>query len=148
MTATGHAAVGIILAAKFQNPYIAIPLTLASHIVCDFVPHWDAGTHYFKKSRKRFLIEAAADVFISLALTYGVITALAPQVNLLYAYLIVFCAQWFDWVAIPLYVWFNKGIFKKITEFSEFTNITLDKPWGIITQIAFVAVLYLITRPF
>ena len=62
MTATAHALIGASLAVKITNPYIGLPLAIASHFVADMIPHWDAGTNHKKKSLMRLRAEAALDV--------------------------------------------------------------------------------------
>ena len=65
---------------------------------------------------------------------------LFPQTNLLYAYLIVFASQFFDWASAP-YVFFK---IEKPTIFCSFYKLQkkfdnrLDKPWGVIGQVAFL----------
>lgn len=44
MLSISHAVTGAFIAVKVGNPYLAIPLILASHYLEDAVPHWDAGT--------------------------------------------------------------------------------------------------------
>lgn len=143
MTATGHAVIGVAIAAVFPNPFIAIPLAVGSHVLADLFPHWDAGTNRDKKSKDRFLKEAVVDVLLSWAITFVLVTFLFPQTSLLYAYVIVFASQFLDWAMAP-YVFFrikNPPIFMWIYEFQQKTNTKLDKPWGIIGQVAILVFL-------
>lgn len=39
MTATAHAIIGTVIAAKVGNPVLAVPIALASHIIADAIPH-------------------------------------------------------------------------------------------------------------
>lgn len=52
MLLTPHALVGIAIGTTVQNPYIAVPLSIASHFAGDLIPHWDffSGT---KKEERR-----------------------------------------------------------------------------------------------
>lgn len=144
MTATGHAVIGVAIAATVSNPVIAIPLALGSHLLADLFPHWDFGTNRSKKSKQRFLMEAAADVILSLAVTFFLIIYLFPQTDLLYAYIIVFFAQFFDWITAP-YLFFKiekPGIFKWFYEFQKkYFDTKLDKPWGVVGQVALLVLL-------
>lgn len=143
MTATGHAVIGVVIAAVFPSPVVAIPLALGSHVLADLFPHWDAGTNRDKKSKERFMNEAIADTIASFAITYVLVTLLFPQTNLLYAYLIVFAAQFFDWASAP-YVFFkinNPPIFKWFYNLQKKFDNRLDKPWGIIGQVAILVFL-------
>src|SRR3989338_6702261 len=56
MTATGHAVIGTVIAAKIGNPTLAIPIALASHVVADYFPHWDTATNRKTKTKARFLL--------------------------------------------------------------------------------------------
>lgn len=146
MTATGHAVIGVAIAAVFPNPIIAIPLALGSHVLADLFPHWDAGTNKDKKSKDRFFKEAVVDVLLSIIITFVLVTFLFPETSLLYAYLIVFAAQFLDWAMAP-YVFFKikrPPIFKWCYEFQSNFNTKLDKPWGIIGQVAALVLLVLI----
>lgn len=40
MTATNHVMTGVLIVAVVSNPWIALPLALASHLVMDIVPHF------------------------------------------------------------------------------------------------------------
>jgi hypothetical protein len=144
MTATGHAVIGVVIAATIPNPLIAVPLALGSHLLADLFPHWDAGTNRSKKSKQRFLMEAVADVILSLAVTFFLVLYLFPQTDLIYAYLIVFFAQFFDWITAP-YLFFKiekPGIFKWFYEFQKkYFDTRLDKPWGIIGQVTLLILL-------
>src|SRR5665811_549003 len=70
MTATGHAVIGVVIAAKIGNPALAIPIAFASHLLADRVPHWDPATNIKKKSKERLLLDSAMDVFLSYAVAY------------------------------------------------------------------------------
>lgn len=146
MTATGHAVIGVAIAAVFPDPIVAIPVALLSHIAADAFPHWDAGTNRSKKENKRFVNEAFFDLGLSYVLTFLLVTFLFPQTDLLYAYLIVIMAQMLDWLSAPY-------VFLKITKppfffwaykFQKKFDNRLDKPWGIIGQITVLIVVTLI----
>lgn len=44
MLSISHTLAGAAIATHVHNPYLAIPLILASHYLLDAIPHWDAGT--------------------------------------------------------------------------------------------------------
>lgn len=134
MTATGHAIIGTVIAAKIGNPAWAIPLAFASHIAADLFPHWDVGTNRRFKTKKVMRVQAAADVIISLVLSYLLIVFLFPTTNLLYAFVVIIAAQAPDWLMTPYY-FFGIKQFKWAYEFGKTTNKELDKPWGIIYQV-------------
>src|SRR3989344_9308538 len=41
MLETPHVAVGVAIASNIPNPFLSIPLALASHFVLDIIPHWN-----------------------------------------------------------------------------------------------------------
>ncbi|MBI2034986.1 MAG: hypothetical protein HYT11_04605 [Candidatus Levybacteria bacterium] len=89
MTATSHAIIGAVIAAKISNPILAIPIAIFSHIAADAFPHWDTGTHKPNKSRRRFFLETLVDVTTGFILSYAVLQFIAPSTNLLYAFMII-----------------------------------------------------------
>lgn len=148
MTATGHALIGIALAAAIPNPWIGIPTAIISHIAADAFPHWDTGTNMpwnnpkSKKTKKRFVIESFIDLGISLVLPLILLMLLFPTVNIMYGYAMVIAAQGFDWGSAP-YV-FLKWRFAPFTWFiaaQKSFDHRLDKPWGIIGQAAIILIL-------
>lgn len=145
MTATGHALIATIIAAKFSNPLIALPLAFLSHIPCDVLPHWDAGTHMKKKSKKQIFYEAVIDVVISYIVPTLLFIYFFHQTNLLHLWSTIFAAQLLDWLFVPRVFFNNRHPFFKwvITVQKKFHN-KLDKPWGIVTQIGAVVGLYII----
>jgi hypothetical protein len=147
MTATGHAVIGTVIAATISNPLIAIPLAIVSHLAADVFPHWDVGTNGEHKSQKQLLREAAIDVIIGFLVAFFLLYFVFPKTNYFYTFIIILFAQSFDWAWAPYY------FFKiKIPPFTwahaiglKFDN-RLDKPWGIINQVAVLAALVVIAR--
>jgi len=72
MLETPHVAVGIAIATKFPNPWVAIPLAFASHFVLDKVPHWNP--HLYTETQKnghpseKSTIIASVDIALSFVL--------------------------------------------------------------------------------
>lgn len=138
MTATGHAVIGVVIAAAVSNPVLAIPLAVVSHVAADLFPHWDPGTNRDKKSYNKFFSGAVVDVLSSLIITFLLIVFIFPKIDLLYAYIIVFAAQFLDWASAP-YVFFKvktPSIFYWVYKFQKTFDNRLDKPWGVIGQVA------------
>ena len=72
MTATNHALTGAIIGLAVPSPWVALPLALISHFICDAVPHFGLnhdidGDAWFKKV---LLVEASLCglIVISLAI--------------------------------------------------------------------------------
>lgn len=147
MTATSHAVIGTIIAAKIGNPALAIPLALASHVALDMIPHWDTAYHSSQKDRKRIFVETLGDVILGFSLSYSIIVFLFPQTNIFYAFSMVIIAQLPDWLFAPYY-FFDWKAFKWAYDFGKRTNIDLDKPWGVITQIVTVLVVIFLGKIF
>ena len=149
MTATGHAIIGTVIAAKVANPALAIPIAIASHFLADLFPHWDTGYHRDHKSKTKFFIESAIDVFVSFGISWAIVTFLFPQTNLLYAFFIVIMAQLPDWLTAP-YLFFNMKFFP----FNYFYKIQksfdhrLGMPWGVINQVAILAAIIILGQMF
>lgn len=150
MTATGHAIIGTVIAAKIGNPALAIPIALASHIVADLFPHWDPGTNRDSKSHDRFFKDGVVDVLSSFLITFLLISFIFPQTNIIYAYIVVFAAQFFDWASAP-YVFFkinNPPVFKWFYKLQKHFDNRMDKPWGIIGQVTILIALVVIAIQF
>lgn len=149
MTATGHALIGTVIAAKIGNPAIAAPIALASHFVADAIPHWDTGYHRKQKSKQKFLIQSAADVAIGFILSYLVLTIFFPSTNLLYAFLIILVAQSPDWLTAP-YLFFDMKFapFCWIYKLQKMFDSSIGMPWGVIDQAAAVVILIAAARIF
>lgn len=147
MTATGHAVIGALIAAKVGNPALAIPLAILSHVAADAFPHWDPGTNRDKKSHDRFILEGFADVGLSILSTIGIVL-LFPGTDLIYAAIVVIAAQGFDWMSMP-YLFFkikNPPIFYYTYKLQKTFDNRLDKPWGIIGQIAVLVTLVVLFK--
>lgn len=139
MTATGHAILGTIIAAKISNPYLAIPLAIASHVATDYIPHWDTATNRKKKGINRVLVETFFDIAIGFILSYLVLAYFFPNTNSLYAIFMILVSQSFDWLMAPYYFFkINKPPFTWAYLLQKKFDNQLDAPWGIVTQVATV----------
>ena len=149
MTATGHAVIGAVIAAKITNPLLAIPIALISHYAADIFPHWDAGTNSNKKTKQQLTKEAIIDVLVGFALAYGILFWLFPQTNLFYAFFIIIIAQLPDWLTMPYYFFNIKSkFFVWNYKLQKRFNSKLDKPWGIINQVGILALLVYLAKIF
>jgi len=148
MTASGHALVAALIAAKFHNPYVALPLSLASHFACDLIPHWDFGTHHRDKTRRKLFFEAAADVVISVGAAFLVYHNFLGQDNYMLLYLCVFVAQLPDWLMAPYVILNQRNKFlvwsKWMYKLQHILQSKLNLPWGLVTQIITPVILYII----
>lgn len=150
MTATSHAIIGTVIAAKVGNPTLAIPLAFASHFVADMVPHWDAGFNWRKKSENRFFAESVADVIVGFIVSYLLLISLFPSTNLLYAFLLIIASQLPDWIMAP-YLFFKSRfpLFRyAYTIQHSLNNQTAAIPWGIINQVVILVLLIILAKIF
>lgn len=148
MTATGHALVATLIVAKIHNPYISLPLAFVSHFVCDMIPHWDTGTHHREKTKKALFYESGLDVFISIVSSYFLYHNILGQGDYVVLYSAVFLSQLPDWVTAPYLIlnWKSPLVFwsKQMYRLQHAMNRRLDKPWGIVTQVVTVILLYIV----
>lgn len=149
MTATGHAVIGTVIAAKIGNPALAIPIAVASHLVADAIPHWDMATSRVQKGKERVLQDALADVVLGFTLSFIIIKLFFPYVSLFYAFAVIIAAQSLDWVMAPFYFWkINFAPFVWAYKFQKKIEHRLNKPWGIINQIVILIALVVLAKIF
>lgn len=142
MTATGHAIIGTLIAAKIPNPYIAIPLAVASHIAADMIPHWDTATNAKTKGKHRVIIETLYDIALGFFLSWLLILYFFPTTSPLYVIFMILVSQSLDWLTAPYYFWHMQfPIFRLAYKFQKKFDNTLDAPWGIIIQVAILVLL-------
>ena len=134
MTATTHALIGTIIAAKIGNPALAIPIAIASHIAADAIPHWDTATNRKKKTFKKLFIHSLIDVILGFALSYLLIFLFFPQTNLAYTFSVILASQFFVWATAPYY-FFKIKAFKWAYSFQKLFDNDLDLPWGLVIQV-------------
>jgi len=143
MTATGHALIGTVIAAKIGNPYLAAPIALASHFLADALPHWDTGYHRQQISKQRFFIKSVLDVILGFVLSYLLIFFIFPSTNLIYAFIMILIAQAPDWLTAPyLFLGMKTTPFCWFYKMQKKFDSSIGLPWGLINQ--FVAVIILI----
>lgn len=150
MTAASHALIGTMIAVKVGDPALAIGLSFASHFIADLVPHWDLGTHWREKTRKRLQLESVADVlsgFLLSFLLYSLILEAEPHTKAgpLLIFAAIIAAQSPDWLTAPSLM-FGKGfpLSDFMYQIQHRLNTKLDKPWGIVTQVLALILLFLI----
>ena len=143
MTATGHALIGTVIAAKIGNPMLAVPIAIGSHFLADALPHWDTGTNKEEKTKRTFFIESMFDVLLGFVLSWLLITWIFPSTNLTYAFFIIIIAQLPDWLTAP-YLFFDMKFppFSWSYRLQKAFDNPLGAPWGVINQV--VAVIFII----
>lgn len=149
MTATGHALIGTVIAAKIGNPALAVPIALASHFVADAFPHWDTGYHRKQNGKRKFFIQSIIDVLAGFVLSFALISVFFPQTNLIYAFFIILVAQSPDWLTAP-YLFFDMKFapFCWFYRFQKIFDRSIGMPWGVIDQVAIVGIVIALARIF
>lgn len=144
MLETPHVALGIVLAVKTGNPWVAIPLSLASHFLLDKIPHWNP--HFYTetvklgKPKRKSTYFAIADEITAISLTLFMAYSFWPDVNK--SFLILLCSLLSvlpDQIKLP-YFFMNQrqGFLKKWVDFERSIQVEVKPFWGIITQIIVV----------
>lgn len=142
MTATGHAIIGTVIAAKIGNPALAIPIALTSHVAADLFPHWDTATHWRTKGRYKLFRDSILDGLLAIFLMLFLVYYVFPGTDLFYTIVIVFFALLPDIGTAPyLFFGWKRPPFSWFYNFQKHFDNKLDKPWGIIGQ---AAILFLI----
>ena len=147
MTSTGHAVIATIIAAKIGNPAIALPIAFLSHFAADAFPHWDTATNIKRKGKEIVMIESFIDVVFGFAASYLILQFLSPSTQFSYAVIVIFAAQLPDWLTAPYY-FFKVQAFKPVYIIQKKFDRKLNKPWGIINQIAILVLLILLAKFF
>lgn len=139
--------IGTVIAAKIGNPYLAVPIALASHVAADFIPHWDTATNVKKKGKQRVMMETIFDIAFGFLLSYVLLSTLFTNTNPLYAVFIILVSQSLDWLTAPYYFLKIKTFpFSAAYKFQKIFDHELDAPWGIISQIAVVSLIVVLAK--
>ncbi len=147
MTATGHAIIGTVIAAKIGNPALAVPIAIASHIAADALPHWDTATNIAEKGKKRVIVESFFDVIIGFSLSYLIVIFLFPTTNPSYAFLMILVSQGLDWLMVPYRLFdINFPLSRWTYRFQKLFDNSLDAPWGIITQVVTLVAIIVVAK--
>lgn len=150
MTATGHALVAALIVAKFPNPYIALPASFISHFALDLIPHWDTGLHHREKTRNEMLMESGLDVIVGFIVSYVLYASVLGGSEYFVFFASVIASQLPDWITAPYLILRSQkeNVISKLSRsmyrIQHHVNSRLDQPWGIVTQVVTVLVLYVI----
>lgn len=145
MLETPHVALGVAIATKIPNPYIAIPLAFASHFVLDRVPHWNPHLNTevakYGKVTKKTTYTIIGDVIIALAL--GSFFAKLALPNTTHAMVILaasFASVLPDVIEAPYFFLNKKNAFiRNWIKFQKSIQVDVDIVPGLITQVITVA---------
>lgn len=141
MLETPHVALGIALAIKTGNPWLALPLSFASHFLLEKVPHWNPHLNTEMKkyghltNKTRLII--ALDTTIALGLGIFIALKTLPDSSLSILILLSsFASILPDLLESPYFIFGikNKYINKWII-LQKKIQIDTTPFWGILTQI-------------
>lgn len=146
MTATAHALVGGAIAYSFQNPALGIGLSFLSHPILDFIPHWDFGWNWRKKTKLKLFCEASLDLTLGVVASYAIF---GQHVNIYYFLACVMASVLWDIMEIP-YWFFNWRFapFSTLHSIQHHIQGRAGLPWGILTQIVTVGLFIIILQSF
>ena len=145
MLETPHVALGAAIAIKVGNPYLAIPLALASHFLLERVPHWNPHLNtemkkYGPLTNKTKLIIA---LDTTLALGLGIVVALKALPNSSLSILVIassFASIVPDLLESPYFIFGVKNKYiQKWIALQKKIQIDTTPFWGILTQIIVLA---------
>ncbi len=149
MTAINHALTGAVIGLVVGEPLIALPAALASHFVCDAIPHFGSADSPAKRLRtnnfRNYLILEALLCF-SLVVTLAI---LQPQ-HWFLASTCAFLATSPDLLWINKYLKLRHGKQWKRNAYEKFAgNIQwFEKPIGAIVEVAWFTAALIILIPF
>jgi len=149
MRAINHALTGAAIGFIIHEPVVAIPVAVASHFVCDALPHFgtDEPEEINLKSdlfRNLLIIDAVLCVVL-----VGVLAVLAPA-NWLLAAVCAFAAAAPDFLSFNRYhqVLTNRPV--KLGWFTQWAKAIqwFERPIGAVVEIAWFVATLIIIRPF
>lgn len=149
MTATNHALTGATIGILIGKPFVAIPLALASHFICDALPHFGTGlpTNRVLKSRgfRNYLLVEAVICFL---IVVG-LALLQPQ-NWLLAAVCAFVAAAPDLVSSRRYITIRRGRKFSPNLYEKFAGKIqwFERPIGAVVEAAWFVAAVIILVPF
>jgi hypothetical protein len=139
-----HAMVGAAIAAVFPNPLISLPLSLTSHFVLDYIPHWEPHITSEKRKLGHFSFPTFIIVTIDslLALSIGTYLALKFLPNTGQFLNILACSFTSvapDVVEIPYFI-FNRRPrwIMRLLKFQSIHQHNTGIFWGGLTQVIII----------
>lgn len=145
MLETPHVAVGAAIASKFPNPFIAIPLSFASHFILDKVPHWNphiiTETKKFgrptEKSTNIIIVDSALALMLGSAIAYEVL----PNVNMAISIMLCsFASILPDLIEFPYFYFKRRDKFYTVwSSFQKSIQTDTTPFWGLLTQFIVIA---------
>ncbi len=138
MLSIAHGPTGAFIATKIPNPFISIPLILASHFLEDRIPHWDVGqglTSQKKSKKSAFLQELFFDFPLSFLIVFVFFQMGKPFDYR--PWLGWFLGLLPDFLEFPyLFLQYRSPLMKKFAAFHSWCHrSTPNKFWGLLPQL-------------
>ncbi len=147
MLQTPHVIVGTAIAIKVGNPYLAIPLALASHFVLDRVPHWNPHTYTeamkFGIPKKQTILLVLIDIGLAFGLGLLIASQFLPDYRrVLIILLAAFAAVLPDIAKYPFFLFkkARKGLYKKYVDWERSMQTDVSLAPGVLTQLSIIVV--------
>lgn len=144
MLETPHVALGMAIAVKIGNPYLAIPIAFTSHFLLDKVPHWNP--HFYTEKQKGgrpssfSTAIAIADELVAIALTLFVAYTFLPNTTMSMLILICsFMSVLSDQIKFPYFFFNVNGLIKKWVLWERTIQVEIGPFWGMVTQLITLA---------
>lgn len=139
MTALSHALIGAAIAAKIPHPELAAGVAVATHLICDAVPHWDLGTNWRLRPKAITGILAICETLLAILVSYWLFSRFVPSQMVLGVAIVFSLIP--DWLEAPYFILqpHPPKIFYYIYKGQSLMHERLQAPLGVITQIVVVA---------
>ncbi len=131
MLSVTHAATGAFIAQQLPYPEVYLPLTLLSHYLQDWIPHWDVGTGLSNGSRKpstAFWLEWL-DLLAAIALIYFIWQAGQPKFQV-HVWLAAFVSLLPDFLEAPKnFLHWQPKLLRPLNRFHHFFHGSIPNMW-------------------
>ncbi len=148
MTATNHALTGAFIGLAIGQPLIALPAALASHFICDVIPHFRANDSEDLLMSKFFRNYLVIDA--SLCVLLVMILAVLQPANWLLAAGCAFVATAPDLAWINKYISTLRGKHWRPSRYSQFAKRIqwFEKPIGAVVEVVWFVAMIILILPF
>ena len=137
-----HTLIGAAIATAIPNPAISLPLTLASHFITDYIPHWNPhlNTELIRDGRISVKSKVIILIDAGLALTLGTYIATRSH-NFIVVMLACFLAVLPDVAEIPYYFLGLKiGWIEKLIAYQRSHQWNVKPIYGIVSQLIVILI--------
>lgn len=147
MLSIAHGLTGAFIATQLPHPGLFVPLTLASHYLQDWIPHWDVGTGLSTGKRKKTtaIILEIGDLAITAALIYYFWSPAGTD-TLALAAVGAFVGLLPDFMEAPRnFLKWEPAFLKPINEFhNQFHHSVPNVLFGLLPQVVLVGIIFLL----